>query len=1012
MKGKIIRTTLFLFATVIGIFATSNNVYAEEYTGGFAEGGAVESRVFINKRQSDGYTKWQRASIIKQNSTGQVVYCLQPMVTIKEDAIYDVTTEDYLGAQNLTSEQYDRIKLLAYYGYGYGNHTSTNWISITQTMIWRTVRPDLDIFYSWDAKAENRDDSIFANEIAELENLISNHYSRPSFNTNSIQMFIGETKSITDNNGVLSLYSIKSTSNVDASISGNNLNITANTVGSGEVILEKNEHRFGADPILFYAIDSQNIIKPGDPKPVSAKLNINVVGGKIKLIKKDSETNTITAQGQATLVGAKYGIYNSSNQLVDTLTIGSDSTATTKELRPDTYSIKELEPSKGYNLNNTVYHITVSSSDTYDVVVKEDVIKNYISILKQYDYVDGNTTLLNAESGITFEIYYPSGTKYSQITTDRNGYATINMPYGVWRFHQVNTNTGFEKIYDFYVTVDENSSKEQYYNVLNNKLSTYLQVIKVDEDTGKTIALANTKFRIFNMDTNQYISQYVAGKVYDTFETDDEGKFMTYLKIEAGYRYKLVEISSPKNYLINTEGVEFTIGEDTHYSYTTYGPVVTITFSDKQIKGVIEVNKNGETFTAEDETFNYNGRTNLEGIVYKIEANEDIMSADGNYVYYKEGTLVDTITTNNSGYAKSKSLPLGKYRIYEYSTLENYRLDPTVYEVELTEKDNRTAIVYSNLELTNVMKKGDLEFTKTDLVNGEPIKDTTISIYTESDEKIFEGKTNEEGKIIIKDLPVGIRMYIIETDCEGYVLSDEKVYFEITEDGEVVKAEMKNKPITGTLEFTKLNFVNDEPVENTLISIYSEDGTLEFSGRTDSEGKLVIENIRYGKHYILEEDAPEQFVLNTEKMWFEITEDGQIIKAEMKNKVKTSIIKIHKVDENNNPIKGVEIGIYDLDGNLLFSDFTDENGDIETTMTYGSYYWQEIAGVDGFIMSDEKVYFDVTEDGEVIQKTLVNETEEIEVPNTEANFDTIVIPIGFISIGIILMLLKRRKKDK
>ena len=1012
MRRKIIRTMLFLFATIIGIFATSNNVYAEEYTGGFVEGGAIESRVYINKRQSDGYTRWQRATMIKQSSTGQIVYCLQPMVMINDDAIYNVTTEDYLGAQNLTSEQYDRIKLLAYYGYGYGSHTSTNWISITQTMIWRTVRPDLDIFYSWDAKAENRDDSIFANEIAEFENLISNHYSRPSFNTNSIQMFIGETKSITDNNGVLSLYSIKSTSNVDASISGNNLNITANTVGSGEVILEKNEHRFGADPILFYAIDSQNIIKPGDPKPVSAKLNINVVGGKIKLIKKDSETNTITAQGQATLVGAKYGIYNSSNQLVDTLTIGSDSTATTKELRPDTYSIKELEPSKGYNLNNTVYHITVSSSDTYDVVVKEDVIKNYISILKQYDYVDGNTTLLNAESGITFEIYYPNGTKYSQITTDRNGYATINMPYGVWRFHQVNTNTGFEKIYDFYVTVDENSSKEQYYNVLNNKLSTYLQVIKVDEDTGKTIALANTKFKIFNMDTNQYISQYVAGKVYDTFETDDEGKFMTYLKIEAGYRYKLVEISSPKNYLINTEGVEFTIGEDTHYSYTTYGPVVTITFSDKQIKGVIEVNKNGETFTAEDETFNYNGRTNLEGIVYKIEANEDIMSADGNYVYYKEGTLVDTITTNNSGYAKSKSLPLGKYRIYEYSTLENYRLDPTVYEVELTEKDNRTAIVYSNLELTNVMKKGDLEFTKTDLVNGEPIKDTTISIYTESDEKIFEGKTNEEGKIIIKDLPVGIRMYIIETDCEGYVLSDEKVYFEITEDGEVVKAEMKNKPITGTLEFTKLNFVNDEPVENTLISIYSEDGTLEFSGRTDSEGKLVIENIRYGKHYILEEDAPEQFVLNTEKMWFEITEDGQIIKAEMKNKVKTSIIKIHKVDENNNPIKGVEIGIYDLDGNLLFSDFTDENGDIETTMTYGSYYWQEIAGVDGFIMSDEKVYFDVTEDGEVIQKTLVNETEEIEIPNTEANFDTIVIPIGFISIGIILMLLKRRKKDK
>ena len=186
--------------------------------------------------------------------------------------------------------------------------------------------------------------------------------------------------------------------------------------------------------------------------------------------------------------------------------------------------------------------------------VTEDIVENKISILKQYDYVNGNSTFLNAEKNIKFDIYYPDGTLYKTVTTNNNGYAIFDLPFGVWTFHQVNTTQGYEKIKDFYITVDYDSNKEQYYNILNNKLSAYIQIVKKDAETEETIALPNTSFKILNVDTNEYVSQFVGGKTIDTFTTDENGISTTPLKVEAG-NYKIVEIKSPKGYLINDTGI-------------------------------------------------------------------------------------------------------------------------------------------------------------------------------------------------------------------------------------------------------------------------------------------------------------------------------------------------------------------------------------------------------------------------------------------------------------------------
>lgn len=690
---------------------------------------------------------------------------------------------------------------------------------------------------------------------------------------------------------------------VDTLIIGNDCSATSKKLPYSKYTVKEIESSEG-----YYLDNTTYSVDINEEKELNVTSKEQVIKGKIKITKQDSETKSCKAQGQATLVGAEYGIYDKEGKLLDTLIIGNDCTATSKELPyyPN-YKVKEIKSSVGYQLDKNIYTVNINSSQTINVTSKEDVIKNYISILKQYDYVDGTTQFLNAEKGISFEIYYPDGKLYDTITTDKNGYATIEIPYGVWKFHQVNSTTGFEKIYDFYITVDENSNKEQYYNILNNSISAYFQVFKIDSETNKVVALANTTFKIYNIDKKQYVSQYVGGKVYSEFKTDDEGKFITYLKLESG-NYRLIETGSPKGYLINEEGCLFTIGDNTYFNYTTYGAFITVSYKNTPIKGQIEINKKGEYPKVENGKIDYI-KIDLKDVEFNIYAKEDIKSSDGNYLYYNKGDLVDTIKTDSNGYAISKKLPLGKYIVVEIKTNDKYILDSKEYDVELNEIDNKTEIVYETLNILNKYYKGELEFTKTDLTSGKVIPNTKIEIYTEDDELVYEGITDENGKVTIKELFVG-RFYIIEKEAAtGYRLSEEKVYFEIKDNGEIVKATMTNEKKKGTLEFTKTDFSTSEPLPNTKIEIYTENDELVYEGITDENGMIIISELEYGRYYILEKEAPEGYILNTEKMYFEILEDGEVVKATMTNEKVEIEIPNTESNEYIIPICTILIGI-------------------------------------------------------------------------------------------------------
>ena len=379
------------------------------------------------------------------------------------------------------------------------------------------------------------------------------------------------------------------------------------------------------------------------------------------------------------------------------------------------------------------------------------------------------------------------------------------------------------------------------------------------------------------MNVCQTITYPTAQKVC-VYETDSNGIIITPSTLVGDFLLEEVEDQRVEGYVWNDKPLSVHIGDGSEIILDeNYGALLLVDFANERVKGKVDIVKNGEKFVIEDGTYHYE-KTLLDDVVLGLYADEDIYI--GSKKIYSKDELIKEVKTKN-GKVSIDNLELGKYYIKEISTLKDYVLDETKYSFELTFKDQYASLIIKDMTLNNYYKKGKVEITKKDLITGDVIPNTILEIYTDKDELIYTGTTNEEGKIIIDDLKVG-KYYILEKEAStGYVITTEKVYFEVKDNGEIVKAEMQNKPIIGSVEITKVDISTGEVLPNTLIEVYNENDELVFSGRTNEEGKILIENLRYGKYYFIEKEAPEGYQINDEKMWFEILEDGKIVKSEL-----------------------------------------------------------------------------------------------------------------------------------
>lgn len=737
---------------------------------------------------------------------GKTAYCIEPGVNI--------TTSDYEGAIGWINSPYSdevnrKIQLYGYYGYNYPGHENLRYRAAAQSLIWEATGGQIIEF--WTERYGNGNFINLNAERNEILRLASTHYEVPTFDSDTKDAVIGETTTFTDTKGILSNFDVVKSSDASVSINGNTLSVTPNVVGNITVVLKKKTYT--QDPtIIFVGKDatSQKMGMFGVDDPVLVRVKLNVVGGSLKINKKDLDTKLSKPQGDATFKNAVYELLDENyNFITDLIIDDSFGAKTDKILSPNKiYILREKTASEGYLLDKTEYRFKIDRDNLdIEMAVYEDVIEKTVNIYKVF--ADGSTTILKGEPNVSFEIYLKSiGEYYKTIKTDEKGFVSVKLPYGKWIFKQVSSTSGFEKVKDFEIVINNDSDEDITKIISNAEIKAKLKLIKVDSESRKILVRDGIKFRIKNLDTGEYVCQnvtYPGQEKICVFETKD-GMFITpYVLGYGNYQIEELEEQSIPGYVWNSVPLKFSIDENSKFIQDDeFGLMLEVQFENKEVKGEVEIKKVGEKLVIEKGTFRYE-EIELDGVHYDLIADGDIYAGDGTLIY-KDKQLIKSFVTKD-GYFKLTNLYLGKYCLIETKTVGNHVLNSKPYCFEIKYKDQYTDTIKLVINQKNYLAKGDFELSKVDLSTGEPVEGALIEIYTEDDILIYSGRTDKLGKLYVKGLESGKKYKFVEKEApEGYILNDEIHEFEILNNGDIVKDTLSNEKIVIDVPNT---FAND-----------------------------------------------------------------------------------------------------------------------------------------------------------------------------------------------------------
>ena len=751
----------------------------------------------------------------------------------------------------------------------------------------------------------------------------------------------------------------------------------------------------------------------------------------LTVTKSDNETGT--PQGDASLAGATYGIYKG-EQLIDTYTTNENGQFVTKYyVCGDDWSLREIEPSEGYLLDESVYHIGAEAENytvEYNAIasdVGEQIIKGRIALIKHTD--DGDTGLETPEAGAEFEVFLKAAGSYDAakdterdyLICDENGFAeTKDLPYGIYTVHQVKGWDGRELLPDFDVYIAKNG--EVYRYLANNaNFESYIKIIKVDAETGKTIPYADAGFQLYRPD-GTLITQsftYPEPVTIDTFYTNDEGWLITPEKLEYGTGYSLVEVYAPYGYVVNSEPVYFDVVQDASTDEDGIAVIEVIKENVAQ-KGIIKISKTGEVFSSVTESegvyqpvYSVQG---LAGAVYEITAAEDIYTLDGT-LRYTAGEVVDTITTDNTGLAESKPLYLGKYEIREITAPYGMVLNGETHTAELTYAGQEIEITETAASFYNERQKAAVTLDKILEqneqfgigANGE-ITAVTFGLFAAEDVTAADGSVipadglleilsvDESGHAVCKtDLPFGSFYFKELSTDDHYILSDEKYLFEFSymgQDTAIVEikandgAAISNDLIYGEIHGLKKD-EDGNALSGAVIGLFKADCT-EFTrenailtATSTEDGGFSFADVPYGNWLVREIKAPTGFVLSDETFAVTVDKDGAVIEVEIENTLIRGTVQLTKVDRDypDNKLMGAEFAVYrDSNGNMELDADDELLGTLTETGTgvyempdliYGGHFVKETKAPEGFYLDDNAYYFEITENGKTV--TVENE---------------------------------------
>jgi hypothetical protein len=766
----------------------------------------------------------------------------------------------------------------------------------------------------------------------------------------------------------------------------------------------------------------------------STTLTNQRVKASISLTKQDAETGS-TPQGDAKLSGAVYGLYARTNinypdgkkgvvytagTEVAKLTTNANGQASIDNLYLGEYYIKEISPSEGYLIDGSQYNVSCTYEGdskavvTRSVTSKEQVIKQPVQIINIADDEStianqDNSTLL-AHSGFTIYLNSNPDTPVkttsnggTEIFTDNKGHATtIALPYGSYTVKETTTPTNYNPVNDFSFTIEENSTTPQVWRVLiNHQFKATLRIVKKDENTGKTVLLANTEFKIYDVDHEEYVEQVTLGtpgaERHATYFTNANGFLFLPNDLDAG-TYRIEEVHAPEGYVLS-DSVEVTVTNEKNTAYQVE-PLsgryyFEVTFIDKPVTGKLAVYKHGEVLTGynKENGFIYEDKP-LQNAVYEVYAAENIYTPDHqvdangnrtiyqdkNNVVYTKDTLVATIKTGADGYAYAENLPLGSYYVKEKNAPNGFTLNDTTAEVTFAYKDQDTPVIEIKQDMENERQKVDLSVTKqnvedeTDLVEGavfeiyntDDIKDYQGNVIVPKDTDLQEITSDKDGKAAFTlDFPLG-KYYVKETTApDGYITPDKntKLDFGATYQGQDVATVKLNeiyKNTPTTVEISKQDIGGAE-LPGAHLQVVDENGN-EIDSWISGTEPHIIKKLVVGKTYKLIETKPADGYATAEEVKFTIEDTGEVQPVVMTDD--TTKISISKKDMGGKELPGAKMMVVekvvateDTDNgneNIGNTDTDNGNGDVDNTDTENGS--EDVDNTNNAIMIDDEEY--------------------------------------------------------
>ena len=790
--------------------------------------------------------------------------------------------------------------------------------------------------------------------------------------------------------------------------------------------------------------------------------NMNVtdkrVTATISLHKQDAETGN-TPQGDATLEGAVYGLfaredivhpdgktgvlYKKGTQITS-LTTDKNGQASVSNLYLGKYYFKELTPPVGYLLDQEEHEVDCSYEGANVPVVerkaisKEDVIKQPFQIIKAANNGKTDADLLK---GIGFSAWLASDLKVkadgsydfssanpvvitadvkTEMFTDEKGYAcSIPLPYGTYVVKETTSKHNYEPVDDFIVTINENhpDTPQVWRVLLDKEFEAKLKIIKKDDETKKSVLLANTEFKVYDLDHQKYVEQvttYPSTKVHKSYFTDENGYLILPNNLKIG-NYRIEEVTAPEGYTQSSAYVTVSVDTNTAYMIdpTSKDAIIEVEYENHPVKGDLTIFKQGELLAGYDHDFQYE-LCGLKGVTFEVYAAEDIFTADhqvdenGNRtLYYAKDALVAKVTTDEDGYAYVKDLPLGEYYVKESEAPEGFVHNENSEKAVFVYADQNTPVVFDQVSFTNERQKVSISVEKQDADNGNVVPGAVFGIYNAED------IINKDGQVIVKadtllqemtsdedgqakctlDLPLG-QYYVKELHAPaGFVSSDEILSFDASYQGQDIqtvelKAVKKNEPTV--VEITKSDITTGEELDGAYLQVLDQDGNIIDSWESSKDEPHVIKRLTVGETYTLREEFAPYGYLVANDITFTIEDTAEIQKVEMKDEVPVAELILNKkgefLDEVSlvDQIKGVvehifhyitgsltdvtfevyaEEDIKAADGvsedyykadELVATMTTDETGITKlSNLPLGKYYVKEVGTAHGYVLDSE-----------------------------------------------------------